>query len=89
MPTLYTVFIFAGLLLPLLLNFGLFEFLGTLLNKIMRPIFNLPGQSAIDCITSWLGGGTVGILYSTDTDHASDYRRHCTSNPIKNLILLE
>ncbi|WP_373293689.1 YjiH family protein [Shewanella saliphila] len=61
-PVLFSVFIFAGMLLPLLLNFGLLEFFGTLLTKIMRPIFNLPGRSAIDCMASWLGDGSVGIL---------------------------
>ncbi|MBR9726493.1 YjiH family protein [Shewanella intestini] len=61
-PVLFSVFIFAGMLLPLLLNFGLLEFFGTLLTKIMRPVFNLPGRSAIDCMASWLGDGSVGIL---------------------------
>ena len=35
---LFTIFLFAGLLLPLLLNFGLLEFFGTMMVKIMRPI---------------------------------------------------
>ena len=50
------------MLLPLLLNFGLLELFGTLLTKVMRPVFNLPGRSAIDCMASWLGDGSVGIL---------------------------
>lgn len=62
LPTLFAVFIFAGLFLPLLLNFGLLELCGSLCTKIMRPIFNLPGRSAVDCIASWLGDGSVGIL---------------------------
>lgn len=65
LPVLFSVFIFAGLLLPLLLNFGLLELFGTLLSKVMRPIFNLPGRSAIDCMTSWLGDGSVGILLTS------------------------
>ncbi|NOH80318.1 YjiH family protein [Vibrio sp. RE86] len=65
LPTLFSVFIFAGLLLPLLLNFGLLELFGTLLSKIMRPVFNLPGRSAIDCMASWLGDGSVGILLTS------------------------
>ncbi|MDD9197215.1 YjiH family protein [Aliivibrio sp. S3MY1] len=65
LPVLFSVFIFAGLLLPLLLNFGLLELFGALLSKIMRPIFNLPGRSAIDCIASWLGDGSVGILLTS------------------------
>lgn len=65
LPTLFSVFIFAGLLLPLLMNFGLLELVGTLLCKVMRPVFNLPGRSAIDCIASWLGDGSVGILLTS------------------------
>jgi nucleoside recognition membrane protein YjiH len=65
LPVLFCVFIFAGMLLPLLLNFGLLELFGTLLTKIMRPVFNLPGRSAIDCMASWLGDGSVGILLTS------------------------
>ncbi|MBP3905389.1 MULTISPECIES: YjiH family protein [Turicibacter] len=65
LPILFSVFLFAGLFLPLLLNFGLLEFIGTLLSKIMRPVFNLPGRSAIDCIASWLGDGTIGVLLTS------------------------
>ena len=31
----------------------------------MRPVFNLPGRSAIDCIASWLGDGTIGVLLTS------------------------
>jgi nucleoside recognition membrane protein YjiH len=62
---LFTIFFFAGLLLPLLLNFGLLEFFGTMLTKVMRPIFKLPGRSSIDCITSWLGDGTLGVMLTS------------------------
>ncbi|MGL4372306.1 MAG: YjiH family protein [Turicibacter sp.] len=65
LPILFSVFLFAGLFLPLLLNFGLLEFIGTLLLKIMRPVFNLPGRAAIDCIASWLGDGTIGVLLTS------------------------
>lgn len=65
LPTLFSVFLFAGLLLPLILDFGLLEFCGTLLSKIMRPLFKLPGRSSVDCIASWVGDGTVGILLTS------------------------
>ena len=64
-PILFSVFLFAGLFLPLLLNFGLLEFCGTLLTKIMRPIFTLPGRSSIDCLASWMGDGTIGVLLTS------------------------
>jgi nucleoside recognition membrane protein YjiH len=62
LPVLFSVFVLAGLLLPLLLNFGLLELVGTLLTKIMRPLFGVPGRSAVNCVASWLGDGSVGIL---------------------------
>ncbi|MBF8982554.1 YjiH family protein [Lutibacter sp. B2] len=65
LPVLFCVFLFAGMFLPLLLNFGLLEFFGAVLTKIMRPIFTLPGRSSIDCIASWLGDGTVGVLLTS------------------------
>lgn len=65
LPILFTIFLLAGLLLPLLLNFGLLEFAGTLLIKVMRPVFGLPGRSAIDAIASWLGDGTIGVLLTS------------------------
>ncbi|SDI41584.1 YjiH family protein [Alteribacillus bidgolensis] len=64
-PLLFSIFLFAGLFLPLLLNYGLLEFSGTLLKKVMRPVFTLPGRSSIDCITSWLGDGTIGVLLTS------------------------
>ena len=73
MPTLFSVFIFAGLLLPLLMNFGLLELLGTLFTKVMRPVFGLPGRAAIDCIASWLGDGSVGILMTSKQYETSHY----------------
>ncbi|MBQ4849103.1 YjiH family protein [Pseudoalteromonas sp. MMG012] len=62
LPVLFSVFVLAGLLLPLLLNFGLLELVGTLLTRVMRPLFGVPGRSAVNCVASWLGDGSVGIL---------------------------
>lgn len=73
LPVLLSVFVFAGMLLPLLLNFGLLEFVGTLMTKIMRPVFRLPGRSAVDCIASWLGDGSVGILLTSKQYEAGFY----------------
>jgi nucleoside recognition membrane protein YjiH len=73
LPVLFSVFIFAGMLLPLLLNYGLLELCGTLLTKIMRPVFNLPGRCAIDCMASWLGDGSVGILLTSKQYEARFY----------------
>lgn len=65
LPVLFSVFLFAGLLLPLFLNYGLLEFVGYSLTKIMRPLFKLPGRSSVDALASWLGDGTVGVMLTS------------------------
>lgn len=62
LTVLVVIFIIAGLLLPLLLDFGLLEFVGALLTKVMRPLFKIPGRAAVDCFTSWIGDGTLGVM---------------------------
>lgn len=62
LTVLVIIFAIAGLLLPLLLDFGLLEFLGALLTKVMRPLFKIPGRAAVDCFTSWIGDGTLGVM---------------------------
>ncbi len=56
------VFLIASYLLPLLTDFGLLEYVGARLTKYMRPVFGVPGRAAVDCITSWIGDGTLGVM---------------------------
>ena len=66
LTVLVIIFLLAGLLLPLLLDFGLLEFIGALLTKVMRPLFKIPGRAAVDCITSWIGDGTLGVMLTNN-----------------------
>ncbi|HSI66013.1 MAG TPA: YjiH family protein [Planococcus sp. (in: firmicutes)] len=70
---LFTIFLFAGLLLPLLMNFGLLEFFGTIMAKVMRPLFRLPGRSSIDALASWVGDGTIGVLLTNKQYQENKY----------------
>lgn len=72
---LFTIFLFAGLLLPLLMNFGLLEFFGTMMAKIMRPLFRLPGRSSIDALASWVGDGTIGVLLTNQQYEQNRYTK--------------
>lgn len=63
--SLFTVFLFAGLFLPLLMNYGLMELFGTFMTVIMRPLFKLPGRSSVDSLASWIGDGTIGVLLTS------------------------
>lgn len=56
------IFLFAGLLMPFLTDYGLMEFVGTMLKRIFRRLFTLPGRSAIDALASWMSSAPVGVL---------------------------
>lgn len=75
LPTLFAVFLIAGFLLPLLLNYGLLEFIGTLFRKLMRPIFTLPGRSTVDNLASWVGDGTIGVLLTSKQYESGFYTK--------------
>lgn len=66
------VFFIASYLLPLLTDFGLLEYVGARLTKYMRPLFGVPGRAAVDCITSWIGDGTLGVML-TNTQYLNGF----------------
>ena len=57
-----SIYIGACLLLPLLTDFGFMEFAGTLARPVFRKVFQLPGRSAIDAVTSFVGSSSIGLL---------------------------
>ena len=71
----YGPFLFDKLMLPLsvlipvgaialsfLVGYGLLEFIGVLMQPIMRPIFKTPGKSAVDAVASFVGSYSLGLL---------------------------
>lgn len=65
-------FFAASFLMPFLLNFGIMDFVGTLIRNFVRPLFTLPGRSAIDLLTSWVGNCNVGVVITTQ-QHQNGY----------------
>lgn len=58
-----------GLLVPigavflaLLVSYGLLEFIGVMVQRVMRPIWKTPGRSAIDAVASFVGSYSLGLL---------------------------
>ena len=71
----YGPFLFDKLMLPLsvlipvgaialsfLVGYGLLEFIGVLMQPIMRPIFKTPGKYAVDAVASFVGSYSLGLL---------------------------
>ena len=56
----------SAIFLPFLLNYGLVESVGVLVRPLMRPLFNLPGRSAIILVTASLSNFSVAHLAVDD-----------------------
>ncbi|MCT4592881.1 MAG: YjiH family protein [Anaeromicrobium sp.] len=51
-----------AIFLSFLVGYGLLEFIGVLMEPIMKPIFKTPGRSAIDAVASFVGSYSIGLL---------------------------
>lgn len=51
--------------MPFLLNYGAIDFLGSILEPLMRPIFKVPGRAAINAIASFVSSSSVGVLITS------------------------
>ncbi|MBT4522524.1 MAG: YjiH family protein [Halieaceae bacterium] len=54
-----------ALLMPLLTDYGLLEFFGTLLRRPFQAIFGLPGRATIDTLASWVGASSIAVLVTS------------------------
>ncbi len=71
-----------GLLVPigavflaLLIGYGLLEFVGVLVQPMMRPVFRTPGRSAIDAVASFVGSYSLALLITNRVYLAGKYTR--------------
>lgn len=70
--TLLTVTI-AGWLVNFLIEFGILEFIGTLMEPIMRKVFKLPGQSAVTAVSAFVAAPAVGVFMTDRLYHENVY----------------
>lgn len=48
--------------MPFLLNYGVIDFVGSLMEPLMRPVFKVPGRAAVNAIASFVSSSSVGVL---------------------------
>ncbi len=51
-----------SIFLTFIIGYGLLEFIGVLMRPIMRPIWKLPGRSAVDAVTSFVGSFAIAMF---------------------------
>ncbi|GAA3536888.1 YjiH family protein [Zobellella aerophila] len=63
----------AGFLVLFLTEFGFLEFVGTLMEPLMRPLYRLPGRSAVDAVASFVAAPAVGIFITNKLYKSGHY----------------
>lgn len=62
-----------AIFMPLLVNYGLVELVGTLTQPFMRLAFKVPGRSAIDAVASFITSFAVGLLITNQAYLSGEY----------------
>lgn len=62
MFTIFVTFFITCYAIPLISDYGIMDFTGTVFRGFTYPLFKLPGRSTVDLVTSWIGGNSTGIL---------------------------
>lgn len=68
----FAIFI-SGFFVTFLLEYGLLEFLGTILEPVMRVVFRLPGKASVDALTSFVCSPAVGVMVTNSLYKGSVY----------------
>ena len=56
----------AGWLVVFIMKSGVIDFVGTLLEPFMRPVFRVPGGAAVDGIASFVSAPAVGVYLTSE-----------------------
>lgn len=72
---LITVLFVAYMFMPLLTEYGLLEFMGTLIRRPFEFLFTLPGRAAIDATSSIVSASSVGVVLTISQYESGFYTR--------------
>lgn len=77
--TVFFTIALAGTLVIFIIRSGIVEFVSVLCEPIMRPIFKLPGEAAINMISSFVSSASVGVYFTEQyyTQKAYTTRQAC------------
>lgn len=56
------ILLVGAVFMPFLLNYGILEIIGVILEPIMRPLFKIPRKAALDAVSSFVSSSSLGVL---------------------------
>lgn len=82
-----TVFItvtIAGWLVVFITKSGIVDFIGILIELIMRPLYKLPGEAAVNAITGFVSNAAVGVYFTNSLYEDNVYTEKETTAVLTN-----
>ena len=58
----FGIIIVGAIFMPFLLNYGILEIIGAILEPLMRPLFKVPEKAALDAVSSFVSSSSLGVL---------------------------
>lgn len=62
-----------SIFLSFLVGYGLMEFVGVIMEPVMKPVWKTPGRSAIDAVASFVGSYSIGLLITNRVFNEGKY----------------
>ncbi|MBQ6868253.1 MAG: YjiH family protein, partial [Clostridia bacterium] len=56
------IILVGAVFMPMLLNYGVLEIIGAILEPLMRPLFKIPGKAALDAVSSFVSSSSLGVM---------------------------
>ena len=61
--------------MPFLLNYGGIDFIGAVLEPLMRPVFKVPGKSAVDALASFVSSSSMAVIITSKLYYSKVYTK--------------
>ncbi|PAB60453.1 YjiH family protein [Anaeromicrobium sediminis] len=61
--------------MPFLLSYGGIDFIGSILEPFMRPVFRVPGKSAVDAIASFVSSSSMAVIITSKLYRTNTYTK--------------
>ena len=59
--------------MPFITDFGLMDFIGIAIKKVVRALFTLPGRASVDLMASWFGSSVASIIITRNQHERGFY----------------
>lgn len=73
--TVFLTIAIAGMFVIFIIKSGIVEFMAILMEPIMRPVFKLPGEAAVNILSSFVSSASIGVYFTEQYFESKTYTK--------------